>query len=371
MLTNYYGLGVFPVYNELYIVTIMKDNIIKKKFLKRNNKIKKNNDSYYRENLNELSKLITENEWDNFSPNEKWIKSNQVWQKIEKKINPKEFLISNIYKIAAFVGFIIISMAVIISYHNEKQLLVTKKNDNNYRTDNFKVIHNKDKAVMAFILPDCSVVELYENSELSYPSHFASDKRNVYLKGKAKFKVFKDKTKPFSVFSGNTVTTALGTVFWVWEKQESSVVQVHLLEGKVVIKKLLNGQAGEMLALLTPGNDYVYNPETINNNIADNINEKTNIKPAKKQKTNQNELAAKMFLFDKWAVSRVFDTLNLALNIHIEYPKEQLGSMLYTGVFIPSKMPVKDFLEEMSMLNGWSCEQVGTAAFRIVPVTEK
>lgn len=369
MLTNYYGLGVFPVYNELYIVTIMKDNIIKKIFLKRNNKIKKGNDSYYRENLNELSELITENEWNNFSPDEKWIKSNQVWQKIEKKINPKEFLFFNIYKIAAFLGFIIISTVVIFSYHNEKQLLVTKKNDNNYRTNSFKVIYNKGKDIMALILPDRSIVELYQNSELSYPSHFASNKRNVYLKGKAKFKVFKDKTRPFSVFSGNTVTTALGTVFLVWQKQDSSVVQVHLFEGKVVIKKLQNGQAGEMLALLTPGNDYVYNPETIKDNTTDNINEKPNTKPVKKHNT--NELAVKMFLFDKWAVSRVFDTLNLALNIHIEYPKEELGSMLYTGVFIPSKMPVKDFLEEMSMLNGWSCEQVGTSAFRIVPVTEK
>ena len=52
-------------------------------------------------------------------------------------------------------------------------------------------------------LQDGSEVLLSDKSELRYTEPFAKDKRDISLKGKARFIVAKDKSKPFTVFSGD------------------------------------------------------------------------------------------------------------------------------------------------------------------------
>ena len=44
---------------------------------------------------------------------------------------------------------------------------------------------------------------------------FPPDKREIFLKGEAKFIVAKNKKKPFTVYTGMLATTALGTIFTV------------------------------------------------------------------------------------------------------------------------------------------------------------
>ena len=65
------------------------------------------------------------------------------------------------------------------------------------------------------VLEDGSKVRLLANSSISLMQPFSEKQRAIQLQGKAFFEVSHDKSRPFTVLSGNILTTALGTSFWV------------------------------------------------------------------------------------------------------------------------------------------------------------
>src|SRR5882724_8168458 len=67
--------------------------------------------------------------------------------------------------------------------------------------------------VCTYHLPDGSVVQLDPNSNLSYPSEFISEQRNISLEGGAFFTVAPDPNKPFRVAVNGITVTVLGTSF--------------------------------------------------------------------------------------------------------------------------------------------------------------
>ena len=99
-------------------------------------------------------------------------------------------------------------------------------------------------------LPDGSRVWLNAGSSVKYLEHFSESKRDIYLEGEAYFEVIKDSLRPFTVYTGDISTTALGTSFNINHFGESSFTDVALLSGKVVVKSLSKtGQAETELVL--------------------------------------------------------------------------------------------------------------------------
>lgn len=88
---------------------------------------------------------------------------------------------------------------------------------------------------LSFTLPDGTRVWLNSNSKLVFPSNFDDSTRIVELVGEGYFEVAKDESKPFKVFTNNSVTTALGTSFNINSKSESEV-RISLISGIVVIE---------------------------------------------------------------------------------------------------------------------------------------
>lgn len=82
-------------------------------------------------------------------------------------------------------------------------------------------------------LSDGTRISLHAGAELSFPEHFGSDKREIFLKGQGFFQVAKDPSRPFSVVSQQVRTTALGTSFDV--KASGGAIVVSLVEGKVAV----------------------------------------------------------------------------------------------------------------------------------------
>lgn len=101
---------------------------------------------------------------------------------------------------------------------------------------------------MEQVLPDGSVVALHAGSQITYPASFASDTRNIELKGEAYFKVTHDKTKPFIVSSGDALVEVLGTQFNVNTKSASGNMEVILTTGKVSVYYQGKPQDNVMLA---------------------------------------------------------------------------------------------------------------------------
>ena len=99
-------------------------------------------------------------------------------------------------------------------------------------------------------LPDGSVVSLHAGSQIIYPEKFASNHRNVELKGEAYFKVAHDRTKPFVVASGDARVEVLGTQFNVNTYSSDGAMEVVLTSGKVSVYYKANPKQN---VLLMPG----------------------------------------------------------------------------------------------------------------------
>lgn len=85
-------------------------------------------------------------------------------------------------------------------------------------------------------LSDGSVVWIFAGSELSYPTRFTDDRREVRLRGEAFFEVEPDPRKPFIVKTDHCDVKVLGTAFNVKSYDEMDVVEVSLAQGSVEVE---------------------------------------------------------------------------------------------------------------------------------------
>ena len=99
----------------------------------------------------------------------------------------------------------------------------------------YKTIKSTDNIEFA-TLEDGTQIWLNKHSELKYPRSFASNARNVSLKGEAFFEVAEDANAPFSIeLSQDNVVTVLGTSFNINDRFDSKV-EVSVTGGKVNLK---------------------------------------------------------------------------------------------------------------------------------------
>ena len=104
-------------------------------------------------------------------------------------------------------------------------------------------------------LADGTHIWLNSGSQLSYPSRFKTNSREVYLAGEAFFDVTADASKPFYVVTRDFKIKVLGTKFNVSSYSEDRTVQTVLLKGKVSAGK--NKLFAETVDLY-PGERIVY-----------------------------------------------------------------------------------------------------------------
>lgn len=85
------------------------------------------------------------------------------------------------------------------------------------------------------ILPDGTSVWLNENSHLAYEER--EEERYLQFEGEAFFEVATDSLKPFKIYSGQSVTTVLGTAFNLRAYPEEEQVEVSVKEGRVALAR--------------------------------------------------------------------------------------------------------------------------------------
>lgn len=168
------------------------------------------------------------------------------------------------WQMAAAVIFVIASGALV--YYLAQQERYAQKFDYAVITATEKLIENinTSEKTITLKLPDQSTIELAPKSRLAYANNFdSSGTRDVYLSGEAFFKVTKNSSRPFRVFSNEIMTTVLGTSFSVRSFDKDSIIQVKVRTGKVSVysasdlKKdnLPNTMGG---IILTPNQQLVY-----------------------------------------------------------------------------------------------------------------
>jgi len=144
----------------------------------------------------------------------------------------------------------------------------------NQATENtlaYTIITNPSSKIKSIFLPDSSIVELEPEAEIRYIEEFSTN-RHIKLKGKAFFKVQKDKNHPFKVSCQETTTTVLGTSFAI-NGSAKNTVEVSLYEGRVQ----MNVDNNDSSWVLSPGEQFIYRNKSVSVEAFDRFQDFNNV----------------------------------------------------------------------------------------------
>ncbi|MDB5248618.1 MAG: anti-sigma factor [Segetibacter sp.] len=312
------------------------------------------------------------------------INVNHEWRQLEQKISFKEIEdeqdIAEVIEIGidetrnknARIYKIIISTAIAASLiwvmglaglfdnNNNKatevaEVKVTKKSSSAFSSLRHEL--NTSGKLRKLVLQDGTEVTLSDKSEISFYEPFIDDRRDIKLKGKANFKVAKDKIRPFTVFSGSLSTTALGTRFTVTAFENQNFIIVRLFEGKVVVKpgnKVTQNVVNNYYLLA--GQELIYNNE---NNIAKvrrfGANALITKRPEKEKPVIDNLTipengTGSWFMFNNQPLSFVFDELQNMYDVDIRYSKKDISKIYFIGKFDRSES-FENIIKQIADLN--------------------
>jgi transmembrane sensor len=202
------------------------------------------------------------------------------------------------------------------------------------------------------VLPDSSLIELSPNSIIQYNNLFQTNgKRMVCLSGEAYFKVAKDKTKPFMVYTGDISTTALGTSFTIHAYDQQNIISVFLHTGKVVVQSAdsINRKPANDMYLL-PGDELFYNKQTYLASIQSQKDQKHNL--AKKKIVGEREVVYKpdWYKFNDQRLNEVLDQLSFYYQVNIDYKAADISNCYITAQF-SNHDSLDTILNDIALLN--------------------
>lgn len=148
---------------------------------------------------------------------------------------------------------------VVIKNDSENKLVYEEsESDTNEPVTNNHLVIPRGKTYQ-LVLSDGTKIWLNAETELTYPSRFNQDKREVTLKGEAFFEVTKDTQRPFYVKTKGMDVKVLGTSFNVSCYANDQTIQTTLVEGSV---RVVAGNGEERV--ITPSEQLSYNKEKQN-----------------------------------------------------------------------------------------------------------
>jgi len=188
---------------------------------------------------------------------------------------------------------------------------------------------NTSEKPISLKLPDESIVELAANSRIAYANNFDStDTRDVYLSGKAFFKVTKNPLRPFRVFANEIVTKVLGTSFMIRSFEKDTIIQVTVRTGKVSVYSQSTANTKETSStylggiIVTPNQEIIYKrlSQQFEKNLLDNPEVIT-----------ADAVIEKEMLYEEAPLEQVFTQLSKIYEINIVYDNELLKKCTVTA----------------------------------------
>jgi ferric-dicitrate binding protein FerR (iron transport regulator) len=217
---------------------------------------------------------------------------------------------------------------------------------------------NTSNNTKRLILSDSSEVVLDPLSEVTWNEPFTNNKRDILLKGRARFSVAKDKTRPFTVFSGQIATTALGTQFTVTAFERDDFITVQLYEGRVVVKPAdsIRPRLKNNFYLL-PGEELLYSNTQNTARVRRFMDDNSTAKRAAKNEhrtADQPSLPTgdkgSWYMFNNQPLVQVFKQLSAMYGVDIVYSENDIEKMYFIGKFSKNDS-VSNILKQIAGLN--------------------
>lgn len=297
---------------------------------------------YRRGECSEQEKRLVE-QWftllDGEKPHHTYEESQQVeyriWQAIQQKQPP--VLVTKVKKSPIFFPWHWVAAAVLlvaiawVGYQfqrNDTYQAKTGLAENQLLNGLLKRTNNTSQ-LQVIKLEDGTEISLAPQGSIEFPAQFEGNKREVFLTGKAFFKVAKNPQKPFLVYTGEVVTKVLGTSFWVNVIKNNQAVEVSVVTGKVSVfqRDARNDYVTEKVksgVILTPNQRVTYdqNSQSFVTSLVEN--------PVLVSPTEQQTIAEVPFVFDDAPLSEVVAKLEEAYGIEIILENERLKNCLFT-----------------------------------------
>ncbi len=335
----------------------------------------------YFEELNILWKLCgTKQAVDNINVNYEWKHFKQIIydkqqeayllkevESIADKVTKNERLKSKavLYKIVVSTAIAALVMLMIgLSsgwFKNQKPPEQSLAGVTNEKSPSLKVFARHEKNTSSkqvhLKLQDGSEITLSDKSEVSFLEPFSGNRRDITLKGRAYFKVAKDKAKPFTVFSGDISTTALGTEFIVTAFESGKNIVVKLYQGKVVVnssytaKKKLKNEF-----YLLPGQEFIYDKVNMSGKVKifrpiSKVPSKDNSKAIENDNPSIPQLGSESwYMFNNQPLEQVFKQLEDLFNVEIVYSKKDISKIYFISTFRNSDS-LDSILNQIGRLN--------------------
>jgi transmembrane sensor len=225
------------------------------------------------------------------------------------------------------VAALVVLTGTLVLYDSLSKRVTTVASNTLVPKEQVIAIRNQTGVNKAVHLQDGSEVELSAGSELRYEAPFPNKHRHVYLIGKGFFKVAKDPNRPFTVYSHDITTTALGTEFIV--DGTKPVISIRLLKGKVVVNATAHAGMTLQKVYLTPGQELRINTATKHFDRITPVSKQ----PQHKMTDSDNGRALS---FERTSLAVVFERLSKYYKTPILYDKAQVQGLSFTGDFSPA-----------------------------------
>lgn len=309
--------------------------------------------TFLRENPDVLDEHLGKDEWDLEVVGNK---SEEFWSQIWNNIQGKKRIWPPFGKYAVAASIIGALLLAILYFHPKS--IVTKDIAKIEKSRKIKLLNN-GTSIMTYALSDGTKVNLSPGSSLEYLESFEPQRRNLILQGTAVFKVAKDKSRPFTVYSGEITTTALGTEFKVSYLTADVKINVELIEGKIVVNlnPKLHSKNRKPYYLL-PGDKLAYDRLKMLASLTTAPTEKTMTKDKNKMERNN------VMVFKKELLSSVFDKLAITYHVKITYSTDELKNLYLIGNYSRSET-LESILTEITSLNGLKISKDSDGGFKI------
>jgi transmembrane sensor len=265
----------------------------------------------------------------NLPENEQFYLENEVFAKIQRKIQPFEPIEKTnrrTWYLGGIAASILLALSVSVLFFKQQKTELTTSQT----SKGFIEKANETDQELTFELEDGSKITLEPKSKVNFPEHFGNENREVFLTGEAFFDISKNPQKPFLVYSDKIITKVLGTSFWIKSMEKSKAVKVEVVSGKVSvyektanlkIEKITNSGNG---VIVTPNQKVTYFDE--NSNFVKGIVEKPIILTTKTV-----EAKPINFVFNDAPLSEILKNLQQSYGIEIVLEKDILNNCPLTA----------------------------------------
>ncbi len=322
---------------------------------------KKKLDNYFKIHPEVLNEYFSEEEWDQ-EPNDELEKtevSENFLQSVFNKDNSHGHRLSRMLLSIAAMLVLGIGIYWFVKHNQPVHIQEFAVNLNNQPK---QILNNRTNSVRRLMLADSSVVMLSPGSEITFLRDFNRDKRDVYLIGAAIFKVHKDASRPFTVYSNEISTTALGTEFKISSYSNDEKISVYLLEGKILVKAKEGIACDNKKYYLLPGNEIDFDRHkgtfALSSETAKDILANAGAVAGKHSKpeavwSSSLKISSNTIQYNQVNLRDVLDDLAKRYHVKIAYPTEGVKSIKFVGT-LKKTDPLQKILSDISVMNGFS-----------------